>query len=75
MLKDRIPQVQKIPQYRSSKLKIPKYRMKNGPIPQYRNTANPNVPVITRRNRQQAIYQSLKAIVSIKANKKAGFFI
>ena len=42
---------------------------------QHRNTANPNVPLITRRNRQQAIYQSLKAIVSIKANKKAGFFI
>ena len=41
MLKNRIPQVQKIPQHRNSELKFPKYRKKNGPIPQYRKPQCP----------------------------------
>ena len=41
MLKNRIPQLQKIPQYRNSRLKFPKYRKKNGPKPQYRKPQCP----------------------------------
>ena len=48
MMKNRIPQSEMIPQYRTLKLKLPKYGMKKSPIPQYRNTANPHVPLLTR---------------------------
>ena len=41
MLKNRIPQVWRIPQYRNSRLKLPKYRKKNCPTPQYRKPQCP----------------------------------
>ena len=41
VLKKRIPQVLRIPQYRHFRLELPKYRMKNCPIPQYRKPQCP----------------------------------
>ena len=47
MLKIRIPQVLRIPQYRNFRLELPKYRMKNCPIPQYRKPQCP--PLIVEK--------------------------
>ena len=70
MLKNRIPQVQKIPQHRNSELKFPKYRKKNGPIPQYRK---PQCPPHFRRDKYSSIkifypyFDSAYYALSVKA--------
>ena len=64
MLKNGIPQVQRIPQYRNSGLIFPKYRTKNGPIPQYRKPQCP--PLYTGKPESSLPWKKLFRILAAR---------